>query len=256
MRRKKEMEWATKIDTAIDENKLFLRCQKISPTQPHLDQRPHYEILLGISDELGGNTSLESFINAAEHHNRMIAVDRWVIHNAFMWLAENEDAVSDISAFSINLSGQSLNNEGLIEYIYQEVTETSVPIERVCFEVTETAGVTNLSDAADFIETIKGTGCKFALDDFGTGMSSYSYLKSLPVDYLKIDGVFIKDIANNKNDYAVVKSICEIGHFMEKTVIAEFVQDDESAKILTDIGVDYLQGYGIDKPHHLDDLLR
>jgi len=255
MRRKKEMEWATKIDRALDENQLFLRCQKIAPTQPHLDQRPHYEILLGISEELGGNASLESFIHAAEQHNRMIAVDRWVIHNAFVWIADNEDAVSDISAFSINLSGQSLNNEGLIEYIYQQVTDTSVPIERVCFEVTETAGVTNLSDAADFIETIKGTGCKFALDDFGTGMSSYSYLKSLPVDYLKIDGVFIKDIANNKNDYAVVKSICEIGHFMEKTVIAEFVQDDNSAKILQDIGVDYLQGYGIDKPHRLDDLL-
>jgi EAL domain-containing protein (putative c-di-GMP-specific phosphodiesterase class I) len=149
-----------------------------------------------------------------------------------------------------------LNNEGLIEFIYQQVNETSVPIERICFEITETSGVTNLSDAADFIQTIKGTGCQFALDDFGSGMSSYSYLKNLPVDYLKIDGAFIKDIANNQNDYAVTKSICEIGHFMEKTVIAEFVQDQASLKILRDIGVDYAQGYGVARPHALNDLLK
>lgn len=255
-RRKKEMEWATKIDKAIDENGLYLRCQKIAAIQPHIDQRPHYEILLGISEELGGNKSLGDFIQAAEQHHRMGAVDRWVIRNAFEWLARYEDMVNDVSAFTINLSGQSLNNENLIEFIYQQVNHTSVPIENICFEVTETAGVTNLSDTADFIETIKGTGCKFALDDFGTGMSSYSYLKSLPVDYLKIDGTFIRDIANNQNDYAVVKSICEIGHFMEKTVIAEFVQDEQSAAILKDIGVDYLQGYGIAKPHHLNNLIQ
>ncbi|MGD9385939.1 MAG: EAL domain-containing protein, partial [Thioalkalispiraceae bacterium] len=228
----------------------------IMPVQQHLDQRPHYEILLGISDELGGNQALGNFIQAAEHHNRMPAIDRWVIQNSFDWLAHHEDMVSDISTFTINLSGQSLNNEELIDFIYQEVSRSSVPIENICFEVTETAGVTNLSDTADFIETIKGTGCKFALDDFGTGMSSYSYLKSLPVDYLKIDGTFIKDIINNRNDYAVVKSICEIGHFMEKRVIAEFVQDEQSSKLLKEIGIDFLQGYGIEKPHKLDELIR
>ena len=255
-RRKKETEWATKIDRALDGNELFLRCQKIIPIQAHLDKRPHYEVLLGISEELGGNSALGIFIQAAEHHNRMPAVDRWVIKNTFQWLSRNEDIVSDVSAFTINLSGQSLNNDSLIEFIYQQVNETSVPIERICFEITETSGVTNLSDAADFIQTIKGTGCQFALDDFGSGMSSYSYLKNLPVDYLKIDGAFIKDIANNQNDYAVTKSICEIGHFMEKTVIAEFVQDQASLKILRDIGVDYAQGYGVARPHALNDLLK
>jgi len=255
-RRQKDMEWASKIDKALDENALFLRCQKILPIQSHLEELPHYEILLGISDELGGNASLGDFIQAAEQHNRMPAVDRWVIKTAFNWLANNEDMVSDVSGFTINLSGQSLNNEQLIEFIYDQVNKTSVPIEKICFEVTETAGVSSLSDTSDFIETIKGTGCKFALDDFGTGMSSYSYLKSLPVDYLKIDGIFIKDILNNKNDYAVVKSVCEIGHFMDKLVIAEFVQDQQSADILREIGVDYVQGFGIAKPHKLDDLLR
>jgi diguanylate cyclase (GGDEF)-like protein len=255
-RRKRDMEWATKIDKALDENALFLRCQKIQPIQPHLGELPHYEILLGISEELGGNASLGDFIQAAEQHNRMIAVDRWVIRNSFEWLARNEDVVSDVAAFSINLSGQSLNNEQLIEYIYEQVARTSVPIEKVCFEVTETTGVSNLSDTSDFIQTIKGTGCKFSLDDFGTGMSSYSYLKNLPVDYLKIDGIFIKDILNNQNDYAVVKSVTEIGHFMDKLVVAEFVQDEESAELLKEIGVDYLQGFGISRPHKLDDLLQ
>ena len=255
-KRKKEMEWVSKIDKAIDEDGLYLRCQKIAPANSYLDLPAHYEILLGISDELGGQGSLGDFIQAAEHHNKMQAVDRWVIKTAFRWLSENEDAVSDISSFSINLSGQSLNNDQIVEFVYQQAYESSVSIEKVCFEVTETTGVTSLSDSADFIETIKETGCKFSLDDFGTGMSSYSYLKNLPVDYLKIDGVFIKDIVNNKNDYAVVKSICEIGHFMGKKVIAEFVQDEESSEILREIGIDYLQGYGIAKPHNLDDLLK
>jgi EAL domain-containing protein (putative c-di-GMP-specific phosphodiesterase class I) len=182
-------------------------------------------------------------------------VDRWVIAEAFDWLANNETTVDDISAFTINLSGQSFNNDDLIEFIYKKVNETGVPIERVCFEITETTGVSNLSDAADFIQTIKGTGCQFALDDFGSGMSSYSYLKNLPVDYLKIDGAFIKDIVNNPSDVAVVKSICEIAHFMEKTVIAEFVQDEKAVEILKSIGVDYAQGYGIGKPHALNALL-
>lgn len=254
-RRKQETEWATKIDKALEENELFLRCQKIIPIQHHMDERPHYEILLGISEEAGGNSMLETFIKAAEHHNRMLAVDRWVIQNTFQWLADNEDTTSDISLFTINLSGHSLNNENLIEFVYQQADKTCVPIERICFEITETAGVSNLSDAADFIQTIKGTGCQFALDDFGSGMSSYSYLKNLPVDYLKIDGAFIKEITTNQNDYAVAKSICEIGHFMEKTVIAEFVQDDAALKLLRQIGVDYGQGFGIAKPHKLNDLL-
>lgn len=255
-RRKDEMEWASKIDKTLDENTLFLRCQKIMPIQGGTDSKPHYEILLGIPDELGGNQRLGTFISAAEKYNKMHNIDRWVIKNAFEWLAANEDVVSDISNFTINLSGQSLNNDSIIDYIYQQMNKTGVPIERICFEITETTGISNLSDAADFIETIKGAGCKFALDDFGSGLSSYSYLKSLPIDYLKIDGMFIRELTKNQSDHAVVKSICEIGHFMDKKVIAEFVQDDAAIQVLRTIGVDYAQGYGIAKPHNLNDLLR
>jgi len=255
-RRKSEMRWATKVDKALDENLLFLRCQKISPIQPHLYGEVHYEVLLGLPEELGGQSALQEFIHAAEHYNRMQDVDRWVIKNTFNWLAENDSQVGDIAHFSINLSGHSLNDESLIDYIYQQAKETATPIEKICFEITETAGISNLSDAADFITTIKGTGCRFSLDGFGSGMSSYAYLKSLPVDYLKIDGVFIRDIVQNPSDFAVVKSICEIAHFMDKRVIAEFVKDEETVAMLKEIGVDFGQGYGIAKPHLLDDLIR
>ncbi len=255
-RRKEEMVWATKVDKALDENSLYLRCQKLVPIQSHLQEGVHYEILLGLSEEIGGQAALQDFIRAAEHYNRMIDIDRWVIKTTFNWLADHEDMLTDIAGFSINLSGHSLNDEHLIDFIYQQVRETAVPIERICFEITETAGISNLSDAADFINTIKGTGCRFSLDDFGAGMSSYAYLKSLPVDYLKIDGAFIREIEKNPSDFAIVKSICEIGHFMEKRVVAEFVQNEEAMKILQDIGVDYAQGYGVGKPHMLEELVR
>jgi len=254
-RRKEEMQWAVRVDKALDEDALHLRCQKILPIQSDPTLQPHYEILLGLSDDYGGQDELGAFIKAAEHHKRMVEVDRWVIRRAFEWISDHENQLLGIASFSINLSGSSLNDERLISFIGNQVRATGVPIEKICFEITETAGITNLSDAADFINTIKSIGCKFSLDDFGSGMSSYAYLKNLPVDFLKIDGVFVKDIARNTSDYAVAKSVCEIGHFLGKTVIAEFVQDRETVAVLRDIGVDYVQGYGVERPRPLDALL-
>jgi len=164
-------------------------------------------------------------------------------------------AMDNVEMFSINLSGLSVNDEGFLQYIIEQIESSKVPVEKICFEVTETAGVGNLTDASEFIRTVKQTGCRFSLDDFGTGLSSYAYLKNLPVDYLKIDGAFVKDMVNNKSDYAVVKSICEIGHFMGLEVIAEYVENDEILKLLREIGVDYAQGFGIEKPHPLNELI-
>jgi len=178
-----------------------------------------------------------------------------VIKNSFKWIADNRAKLDHVSSFSINLSGHSLNDLGLMEFVMTQMRNTNVPIGKICFEITETLGIANLSDASDFIKRFKTTGCTFSLDDFGSGMSSYGYLKSLPVDYLKIDGVFVKEMATNPNDYAVVKSISEIGHFMGKKIIAEYVQDDETIQLLQDLGVDYAQGYGIEKPRLLDDIL-
>ena len=254
-KRHAEMEWAAKIDRALDEESLHLRCQRIMPLATDDTYHDHYEILLGMTDELGAQSSLQEFIRAAETYKRMSELDRWVIKTAFKWIADHRTELDHISSFSINLSGHSLNDLGLMEFVMKQMRDTNVPIGKVCFEITETMGIANLSDASDFIKRFKTTGCKFSLDDFGSGMSSYGYLKSLPVDYLKIDGVFVKDMATNPNDYAVVKSISEIGHFMGKKIIAEYVQDDETIQLLQDLGVDYAQGYGIEKPRKLDDVL-
>jgi diguanylate cyclase (GGDEF)-like protein len=254
-RRKKAMDLAPEVDRIIDEETLYLRCQRIKPISDDASIKDHYEILLGVLRSDSEDVSTPDFIEVAERLNRMADVDRWVVKNAFNWIAENGEALSDeIDMFSINLSGRSLNDDSFLEYILYQIEQTGVPVDRVCFEVTETAGVDNLSDASEFIKEIKEAGCMFSLDDFGTGMSSYAYLKNLPVDYLKIDGAFVKDMANNPSDFAVVKSICEIGHFMGKKVIAEFVENDEIWDMLKELGVDYGQGYGIEKPRLLKDL--
>jgi EAL domain-containing protein (putative c-di-GMP-specific phosphodiesterase class I) len=184
----------------------------------------------------------------------MPVIDRWVTKNALDWMASHADLVDKVEGFAINLSGQSLTDDGFADFIIGELERTQVPRDKICFEVTETVGITNLSDAAVFIRQIKETGCKFSLDDFGSGMSSYSYLKNLPVDVLKIDGSFVKNMDINTSDYAVVKSVCEVAHFMEKKVVAEYVESDAILKLLRDIGVDYAQGYFIEEPVVLDQL--
>ncbi len=258
-RRRKAMKWAVEIDRILDEDTLYLRCQRIMPINNDASgsAKSHYEILLGVWDLNGGDISTLDFIEAAERYKRMPDVDRWVIINAFQWIKNHHQSLADsIDMFSINLSGRSLNDESFLAFLLEHIRESAVPVEKITFEVTETAGVANLSDATGFIEAVKETGCLFALDDFGTGMSSYAYLKNLPVDYLKIDGAFVKDMASTPSDYAVVKSICEIGHFMGKKVIAEFVENDEILVLLKELGVDYAQGYGIEKPRRLEDLLK
>ncbi|NOX75749.1 MAG: DUF1631 family protein [Gammaproteobacteria bacterium] len=260
-RRRKAMKWAVEIDRILDEDTLYLRCQRIMPIDKNNAAsgatKNHYEILLGIWDLNGGDISTPDFIEAAERYKRMPDVDRWVIKNAFQWIKKHHQSLVDsIDMFSINLSGRSLNDESFLVFLLEHIHASGVPVEKITFEVTETAGVANLSDAVGFIEAVKETGCLFALDDFGTGMSSYAYLKNLPVDYLKIDGAFVKDMASTPSDYAVVKSICEIGHFMGKKVIAEFVENDEILALLKELGVDYAQGYGIEKPRRLEDLVK
>ncbi|MFN3239293.1 MAG: EAL domain-containing protein, partial [Pseudomonadales bacterium] len=198
----------------------------------------------------------QDFIVAAETYNRMGAIDRWVIKNAFKWIASNILKLDDLGAFSINISGNSLTEDDFMEFVLEQFNETRLPTSKICFEITETSAIGSLDDAIEFMEKMKVIGVEFSLDDFGTGLSSYSYLRNLPVDYLKIDGVFVKDIKTNPSDYAVVKSINEIGHFMGKKTIAEYVEDDEILEILKEIGVDFAQGFGIEKKMPIDDLLK
>lgn len=247
------VKWVTKIDEVLDKRSLVLRHQPIAKINAEGTAVHHSEVLLGVPDENGKLIPPMDFVLAAEHYRRMPAVDRWVIENAFQWMVEHGEQLARIGGLAINLSGASLNEEGLIEYILDKAQKLKVPMDKVCFEVTETAGVTNLSNASDFILALKQTGCMFSLDDFGSGMSSYAYLKNLPVDFLKIDGAFVKKMDENPYDYAVVKSITEVGHFMGKKIIAEFVENERILDMLREIGVDYAQGYAIAKPSNLMD---
>ena len=156
---------------------------------------------------------------------------------------------------SINLSGNSLSDGQLMGYIIERFKEGRIPPYKICMEITETAAITNLTSATRFIKLLKRWGCRFALDDFGSGLSSFAYLKSLPVDYLKIDGLFVKDILDDAIDYAMVKSINEIGHVMGKKTVAEFVDSESILRSLEVIGVDYAQGYAVGRPRPIDQML-
>ncbi len=256
MRRHGVMEWVTELDKALNDDRLILNCQRIVPITDGVGSAVdhHYEILLTMLDELGETMPPTEFILAAETYNRMTAIDRWVIERVLNWMSVNRDQLDHFGGFSIHVSGHSINDETFPDFVLEQFSASQAPTGKVCFEITETAAIANLDNAVDFMNRMKIIGCQFSLDDFGTGLSSYSYLRNLPVDYVKIDGVFVKDIANNPGDYAVVRSINEIGHYMGKKTIAEYVEDQEVLDRLKEIGVDYAQGYQIAKPLPLEDL--
>jgi len=255
MRRRGVMEWVTQLDKAIDDGRLILNCQRIAPVPVASNGfASHYEILLTMRDELGDLMPPSEFILAAETYNRVTMVDRWVVENVLKWMADNRSSLDNFGGFAINVSGHSVNDESFADFVLEQFSRMQAPTSKVCFEITETAAIANLDNARDFMNRMKIIGCRFSLDDFGTGLSSYSYLRNLPVDYVKIDGVFVKDLNNNPSDYAVVRSINEIGHYLGKKTIAEFVENDAILSQLREIGVDYAQGYGIEKPGLLSNL--
>jgi EAL domain-containing protein (putative c-di-GMP-specific phosphodiesterase class I) len=169
-------------------------------------------------------------------------------------MAQKEGFLQQLSVCSVNLSGVSMSDETMLAFISEQFNIWGIPAHKICFEVTETAAIANLSYATNFIHQLRDKGCSFSLDDFGSGLSSFAYLKNLPVDYLKIDGLFVKDILDDKVDLAMVKSINEVGHVMDKKTIAEFVENEQIYNLLNVLGVDYAQGYGIGKPVPLDEL--
>lgn len=249
-----EIKWVTRIQNALEEGRFSLYAQSITPLNNNTGK--HYELLIRMINNNGEVIPPGSFLPAAERYNLINQIDRWVIENSFRLMDENPVFQSQVSFISINLSGQSLAEQDTLDFIVKELSKTGIESKKVCFEITETAAISNLVKAKEFISTLKELGCRFALDDFGSGLSSFAYLKNLPVDYLKIDGMFVKDIVNDPIDYAMVKSINDIGHVMGMQTIAEFVENDEIKNMLRVIGVDYVQGYGIDKPAPFDGLLR
>lgn len=255
-RRDSVLVWVAKINQALENERLTLRCQKIQAISPMRQQNelPHYEILLGIRDAEGEDIPPSVFVESAERYNRMHAVDRWVVGSSFHWLKTNSEKLARIGMVSINLSGHSLSDAKMMGFLFDQLLEYKLPTEKICFEITETTAIRNLPDAVDLMRELKKVGCRFALDDFGMGHATYSYLKHLPVDFLKIDGAFIKDIMSNENDCMMVRSINDLAHYMGIQTIAEYVENDAILARLAEIGVDYAQGYGIEKPRWLDGL--
>jgi diguanylate cyclase (GGDEF)-like protein/PAS domain S-box-containing protein len=247
-RRHGEMRWVTRIQTALEENRFELARQPIVSLSTHSSADTHYELLLRMRDEDGNIVLPDAFLPAAERYNLSVRLDRWVVREAFRLLTSDPDHLDALFLCSINLSGVSLADEDFLIFVTTELASTGLPPGKVCFEITETAAIANLSGAMRFIEVLRRVGCRFALDDFGSGLSSFAYLKSLPVDFLKIDGLFVKDIIEDPIDRELVRSINEIGHVMGKRTIAEFVESSEILAALGEIGVDYAQGYELGKP--------
>ena len=250
-----EMQWVAEIHRALDENRFILFFQTIQPLDKSNTEGHHYELLVRMLDEDGNMVPPGLFLPAAERYSLSNRIDAWVVDAAFAWLEQHPEHVAELESCSINLSGLSVGNPQFLEYLVEKCRNSIIPPEKLCFEITETAAISNLGLATRFIRRLRQQGCRFALDDFGSGLSSFAYLKNLPVDYLKIDGVFIRELASDAIDQAAVRSINEIGHVMGKKTIAEFVEDDIVIEKLKEIGVDYAQGFGIAKPQPIDNLL-
>jgi diguanylate cyclase (GGDEF)-like protein/PAS domain S-box-containing protein len=250
MRRRREMQWAARINNALEESRFELFRQTIQPLQRQ-DPGLHYELLLRMRDENGKIVSPDQFIAAAERYGITPNIDRWVIENAFRWLVSEADEREKLVLCSINLSGQSLGDDKFLPFVIDQFHRSGIDATRICFEITETAAVASFSQANRFIQALKELGCKFALDDFGTGLSSFGYLKHFPVDFLKIDGSFVKEILHDPIDREMVRSINEIGHLTGKQTIAEFAENAEIIQMLRSLGVDYAQGYGVSQPQRV-----
>jgi EAL domain-containing protein (putative c-di-GMP-specific phosphodiesterase class I) len=209
-----------------------------------------------MKDKEGNWISPGYFLPAAERYNVAHKIDRHVIKKMLNWLCDHPDHLAKLKNCSINLSGMSLNDDEMFEFILEQFRQTKVPPEKVCFEITETAAISHLSGATGLIRQLRELGCKTALDDFGSGMSSFAYLKNFEIDYLKIDGLFVRDILSDPIDDAMVKSINDIGHILDLTTIAEYVENEDILKRLRVLGVDQAQGYYIAKPEPIENMLK
>ena len=242
--RNSQLQWVSRINAALEHNQYVLYMQPLAGLKMNDEQ--HCELLIRLQGEDGKLYLPGSFLPIAERYHMMPQIDRWVVNAALTIIARKGPAFKMVCA--INLSGQSLSQDGFLDYVINQIKLHKVNAKQLCFEITETAVITNLNKARQFIQALRAIGCKFSLDDFGSGLSSFAYLKNLSVDIIKIDGLFVKAIENNTIDRAMVESINNIGHVMGLQTIAEFAENDAIINMLKEIGVDYAQGYGVAMP--------
>jgi diguanylate cyclase (GGDEF)-like protein/PAS domain S-box-containing protein len=249
LQRKGEMQWVPRIRRALEEDRFVLYCHTILPLSPQPKGSRYCETLLRMVDEEGKIIPPMAFLPAAERYNLMPAIDRWVIRHALATFGKYRREIAGYTPHCfINLAAASLSDETMFEFIREQIESSGMPAGEICFEVTETTAVANLDLAVTFMDKIRELGCRFALDDFGSGMSSFAYLKNLPVDYLKIDGAFVQNMTINPTDCAMVDAINRVGHVMGIRTVAEFVKDETVLRKLRELGVDFAQGFGIAKP--------
>ena len=247
------MEWVSGIMQGLTDNRFCLYVQPIVSIDDK-DQHTHYEVLIRYRSPDGKIIPPGDFLPPAERYNLIERIDCWVVSNVIAWLQENPELAPRIM-FSVNLSGRSIGSPTFHNFLRQSLIESDIAMSSLCFEITETAVVDNVERSVEFINSIKQLGVKFSLDDFGTGLSSFSYLKQFPVDYLKIDGEFVRDITQDDKSYVFVRSMTEVGHCLDMEVIAEFVESDTMFDKLREANVDYVQGYTVGKPMPIDSLV-
>ena len=255
IRRYDDMQLVAEIQQAIDEDGFDLLAQEISSLQESDDQS-RFEVLLRMADNDGMRVPTKALFSAAERYRMMPQIDRWVVSKTIAKLAEAREFIEGRGAmFSINLSGQSLGDDEILEFIEEEIAQSELPASCLCFEITESAAVSNLDKAQGFIDRLRAIGCGISLDDFGAGLSSFAYLKNFNVDMLKIDGSFIVDIAENRISESMVAAITQVAKVMELQTVAEFVQNEETRGLLAEMGVDFAQGHLFGKPKTFDEVI-
>ena len=264
--RTKAMRWALRIREAIDRNLFELDCQSIVPLHQHPpiatgahahpyspDEHRHFEVLLRMRDpDTGERLAPDHFIPAAERFQLGVALDRHVVNLALSWLEARPEAAAEVHTCAINLTAASLVDEGFGTFLYHRVRNSRLPAYKLCFEVTETSAVRDIARAQGLITQMRSLGCAFALDDFGTGFCSFNYLRSLDVDYFKIDGSFVRDLESSPLSMAVIRSITDIAHVLNKQTIAEHTENDAIFAALRELGVDFAQGFGIHRPQPIE----
>jgi len=255
-RRRSEMSWVPRVRDAIENSRLTIFGQEIRPTTSRRNDDRRLEVLIRMLSEDGTPVLPGAFLPAAERYGLVQQIDRWVVNQVLDWLAACINRGEKPPICSINLSGNSISDKDFCQFVLETLRDTPVPAQLICFEVTETAAVANLATATKFMQSVKNLGCSFALDDFGAGMSSFTYLKNLPVDYIKIDGSIVRDLVNDDTSVVMVRAIGDIARVMGIQSIAEFVENDAIRQKIGEIGIDYAQGYAIGRPQPLSTFAR